>query len=164
MTVPSLPDLLNQVARVRHRVNSGSTIMSRRQINWPLGVTLTDNSTVDEVSVALAFGYVTGTGGTVTQGTSKSTAVTLSKATGQITMNAAALAASTTVSFVLTNTLIAATDLLVLNHVSGGTAGAYTLNAQAAAGSATINVRNVSLGSLSEAIVIGFAVVKAVTA
>jgi hypothetical protein len=102
-------------------------------------------------------------GGTVTQATDKSTGVTLSKVTGQITMNAAALAASTTVSFVLTNTVIAATDLLVLNHVSGGTLGSYTLNSQPAAGSATINVRNVSLASLSEAIVIGFAVVKAVT-
>jgi hypothetical protein len=79
-------------------------------------------------------------------------------------MNAAALAANTTVSFTLTNSAIAATDLLILNHVSGGTAGAYAINAQRAAGSATINVRNITSGSLSEAIVIGFAVIKAVIA
>ena len=109
-------------------------------------------------------GYITGEGGTVTQATSKATAVTLNKKCGQITMNAAALAAATTVTFVLTNSTIAATDLLVLNHVSGGTAGAYLLNAQAAAGSVSINVRNVTAGSLSEAIVIGFAVIKAVIA
>ena len=109
-------------------------------------------------------GYITGEGGTVTQVTSKATAVTLNKKCGQITMNAAALAADTTVTFVLTNSTIAATDLLVLNHVSGGTAGSYLLNAQAAAGSASINVRNVTAGSLSEAIVIGFAVIKAVIA
>ena len=109
-------------------------------------------------------GYITGEGGTVTQATSKATAVTLNKKCGQITMNAASLAADTTVTFTLTNSTIAATDLLVLNHVSGGTAGAYLLNAQAAAGSASINVRNVTAGSLSEAIVIGFAVIKAVTA
>lgn len=109
-------------------------------------------------------GYVTGDGGAITQSTSKSTGVTLSKKCGQITMNSAALAANTTVSFTLTNTTIAATDLLVLNHVSGGTAGSYLLNAQCAAGSASINVRNITSGSLSEAIVIGFAVVKAVTA
>ena len=106
-------------------------------------------------------GYITGEGGTVTQATSKATAVTLNKKCGQITMNAAALAAATTVTFVLTNSTIAATDLLVLNHVSGGTAGSYLLNAQAAAGSASINVRNVTAASLSEAIVIGFAVIKA---
>ena len=109
-------------------------------------------------------GYITGEGGTVTQATSKATAVTLNKKCGQITMNAAALAAATTVTFVLTNSTIAATDLMVLNHVSGGTAGAYLLNAQAAAGSVSINVRNVTAGSLSEAIVIGFAVIKAVIA
>ena len=77
-------------------------------------------------------------------GTSKATGVTLSKASGQITMNAASLAASTTVSFTLTNTNIAATDILVLNHVSAGTAGSYTLDAQCGSGTATINVRNVS--------------------
>lgn len=104
-------------------------------------------------------GYAAGAGGTVTQATSKSTGVTLSKQSGQITMNAAALNASTTVSFVLTNTIIEANDVLILNHVSAGTAGAYTLNAQVSAGSASINVRNVTLGSLSEAIVIQFVVI-----
>jgi hypothetical protein len=106
-------------------------------------------------------GYIVGDGGTVAQSTSKSTAVTLNKRCGQVTMNGAALAAATTVTFALTNSTIAATDLLVLNHVSGGTAGSYLLNAQAASGSASINVRNITAGSLSEAIVIGFAVVKA---
>jgi hypothetical protein len=110
------------------------------------------------------MGYATGAGGTVVQATSKATGVTLNKFSGQITMNAAALAAGTIVSFVLTNSQIAATDLLVLNHVSGGTPGSYSLNARCAAGSATIDVRNNSAASLSEAIVIGFAVQKAVTA
>jgi hypothetical protein len=106
-------------------------------------------------------GYIAGEGGTVTQATSKATAVTLSKKCGQITMHNASLAAATTVSFTLTNTTIAATDLLVLNHDAGGTAGSYLLNAQCGAGSASINVRNVTAGALAEAIVIGFAVVKA---
>ena len=109
-------------------------------------------------------GYVTGDGGAVTQSTSKSTGVTLSKKVWADYLNGAALAADTTVSFTLTNTTVAATDIIVLNHVSGGTAGSYLLNAQAAAGSASINVRNITSGSLSEAIVIGFAVVKAVIA
>lgn len=109
-------------------------------------------------------GYTTGSGGTVTQLTSKATAVTLNKPTGQITLNNAALAADTTVSFTLTNTIIEAGDILILNHISGGTAGSYLLNAQSAAGSASINVRNITTGSLSEAIVIAFAVIKAVVA
>lgn len=100
-------------------------------------------------------------GGVITQATNKSTGVTLAGASGRITMNAAALAADTTVTFTLTNTSITANDLLILNHVSGGTAGSYLLNAQAAAGTATINVRNITAASLSEAIVIGFAIIKA---
>lgn len=110
-------------------------------------------------------GYATGAGGTVTQLTSKSTGVTLSKPSGAITMNAAALAAATTVSFVLTNTFIAATDVVAVNIKSGGTLGAYTVTVSAvAAGSCTISLRNESAGSLSEAVVLNFAVIKAVAA
>ena len=108
-------------------------------------------------------GYATGAGGTVTQATSKATGVTLSKSTGQITLDGAALTASTTVSFTLTNTVIESGDILLMNHISAGTAGSYLLNAQSAAGSASINVRNITAASLSEAIVISFAVIKAVT-
>lgn len=139
-----------------------STIVTRAGKGSPLTHTELDanftNLNTDKT------GYITGEGGTVTQATSKSTGVTLDKKCGQITLNGAALAANTTVSFTLTNSTIAATDLLVLNHVSAGTAGSYALNAQAGAGSASINVRNITSGSLSEAIVIGFAVIKAVTA
>lgn len=110
------------------------------------------------------IGYSTGAGGTVTQLTSKATGVALNKITGQITLNNAALNAGVIVSFVLTDTAIALGDVLVLNHVATGTFGAYSLNARAAAGSATIDVRNNTAGNLSEAIVIAFAVIKAVTA
>lgn len=108
-------------------------------------------------------GYVAGDGGQIDQATSKSTTVVLNKKCGQIEMNGAALAANTTVSFTFTNATVAAANIIVLNHVSGGTAGSYLLNAQAGSGSASINVRNITSGSLSEAIVIGFAVVKATT-
>lgn len=116
------------------------------------------------ISPSTGLGYATGAGGTVAQATSKATGVSLNALSGQITLNAAALASDAIVSFVLTDTSIAATDVLILNHISGGTVGAYKLNAQAAAGSATINVTNTSAGSLSEAVVIQFAVFKAVNA
>jgi len=137
-----------------------STIVTRAGKGSPLTHTEVDanftNLNTDKA------GYIVGEGGTVTQATSKSTGVTLSKKCGQITMDAAALAADTTVTFTLTNTEVVATDIIILNHVSGGTAGAYLLNAQAGSGSASINVRNITSGSLSEAIVIGFAIIKAV--
>lgn len=68
-------------------------------------------------------------------------------------------------SIARSNSAIAAGDTLVLNHVTAGTFGAYVLNAHGfGAGSCTIDVRNVSLGSLSEAIVIRYAIIKAVQA
>ncbi len=133
-------------------------------------VSITSGGAISSVSSILSsgtaggVGYATGAGGTVTQATNKSTGVTLSKMCGAITMNNASLAAGTIVSFTLTNTSIAATDVLVLNHISGGTVGSYTLNAQAGAGSAVINVRNNTAGDLAEAIVIQFAVIKGVNA
>lgn len=113
-------------------------------------------------SKTYGLGYSIGGGGAVTQATNKSTGVTLSKPTGAITMNNANLATATTVSFTLTNTLIEANDILVINHISGGTAGAYSVNAQCAAGSASINVRNLTAGTLGEAIVLQFALIKSV--
>jgi len=107
-------------------------------------------------------GYATGAGGGVLQATSKATAVTLNKSCGQITMNAAALGASTTVSFTMTNSTVESGDIIVINHISGGTLGSYTFNASCGVGTADINVRNVSLGSLSDAVILRFAVIKVV--
>ena len=73
------------------------------------------------------IGYSTAAQGTVTQITSKSTGVTLNKSSGQITMNNAALLNGVIVSFTLTNSLLSAKDVLIIN-VSGGLAtnGTYT--------------------------------------
>lgn len=111
------------------------------------------------------IGYATGAGGAVTQATSKSTGVTLNKPCGQITMNAAGLAAAAEVSFVVTNNMVAVGDCVVVNHGSGGTGGAYAVHAHTiGAGSFRVMVGNMSAGSLSEAIVLNFAVIKAVNA
>ena len=116
-------------------------------------------------SAESAVGYSTGTGGTVTQATSKSTGVTLNKRCGQITMNNAALSAAAEVSFTFTNSTIAATDVVVTAISSGATAGAYNTHVDAiAAGSCRISITNFSAGPLSEAIVLNFAVIKAVNA
>ena len=100
-------------------------------------------------------------GGTVTQATNKATAVTLNAESGQITLNDAALAAAAEVSFTVNNDKIAATDVVVCNHGSAGTAGSYLVQANSiAAGSFKITVANVSAGSLSEAIVVNFVALK----
>lgn len=124
--------------------------------------TATFSNSIRSTSATGGIGYGTGAGGTVTQLTSKATGATLSTVTGTITTAADALAAGTVVSFVFTNTAIAATDALVINHVSGGTVGAYSITYTAAAGSATIFIRNLTAGSLSEALTLRFAVIKSV--
>jgi hypothetical protein len=124
---------------------------------------VTSTGAVTSSSSTGGVGYATGAGGAVTQLTSKSTGVTLNTVTGRITMSSASLGTTTPVSFTLTNSSISSTDLLMVSHVSGGTAGAYVLTAQPSAGQANIFVRNISGNALSEAIVIGFAVIKSVT-
>jgi hypothetical protein len=105
------------------------------------------------------IGYATGAQGAVTQATSKSTGVTLNKSAGQITMDAASLAATTNVTFTLTNSALSAKDVLILN-VTNGTSGAYNCWVSSmGAGTATITLRNISGGSLSEAVVLNFAII-----
>jgi len=120
-----------------------------------------DISGADTLLANNQFGYTAAAQGTVTQATSKSTGVTLNKSAGQITMNAAALAGSTAVSFTLTNSLISANDVLILNVGSGGTAVAYTVyTSSISAGAAVITLRNMTTAtSLSEAVVINFALI-----
>lgn len=98
---------------------------------------------------------------TVTQLTSKATAVTLNRLKGRVTLNNAALAAGEEVSFTVNNSLVKADDLIVVNHTSAGTGGSYIVQAHSLAqGSFAIVVCNLSAGSLSEAIVLTFAVLK----
>ena len=106
------------------------------------------------------IGYAAAAQGTVTQATSKSTGVTLSKSSGRITMNGAELAANTAVSFTLTNTAISANDTLIVCISGGATAAAYTTYISSlASGSAVITLRNLTGGALSEAVIINFAVI-----
>ena len=121
-----------------------------------------NGTTIVTGDLALADGTVyLYNGGTVTQATNKSTGVELNTDSGQITMNGAALGDDTEISFVVTNSNVAATDVVIVNHASAGTMGAYVVQASAiGAGSFEISVKNVSGGSLSQAIVINFGLIK----
>ena len=120
-------------------------------------------STVIATSIAASndLGYTAAAQGTVTQLTSKSTAVTLNKSAGVITMNNASLTTATNATFTLNNSFISANDTVILT-ISGGqaTPGSYNVFANAlAAGTVSITLRNISGGTLSEAIVINFALI-----
>jgi hypothetical protein len=109
-------------------------------------------------------GYTTGAGGTVTQEDSKSDPVTLNTISGEITMDSAQISGDATVAFTLNNSVVANTDVMILNQVGGGNVGFYSFNAICAAGSANIAVHNMTNTNRSDAIVIRFAVIKAAVA
>jgi len=110
------------------------------------------------------IGYSAAAQGAVTQATSKSTGVTLNNSAGRITMNNAALAGSTAVSFILTNSSISINDTIIVcvsSNTTGSAAGAYTTYVSyLAAGSALITLRNLTTAtSYSEAVIINFSII-----
>ena len=124
---------------------------------------------VDKVQVTspIAFGYGAGSGGTVTQATSKITDVVLHTPTGKIIMTSATMAPGATVSFNLLNFLVGPNDIVIVS-LQGGLAynpANYIVKSVATSISAAyISLQNSSAVALSEALVINFAVIKGATA
>jgi hypothetical protein len=69
-------------------------------------------------AAATGLGYFVGAGGVIAQGTSRTTAVTLNKMCGEITLFSAA-GSATPASFTVNNSLVTATDTIILNQKSG---------------------------------------------
>jgi hypothetical protein len=116
--------------------------------------------TAGNVLVTGTGGLGYGTGGTVTQLTSKSTSVTLNKSTGIITMNNAALAAGASVTFTLNNSLLYGADNMIVTNNIGTN---YSMKVSDINDfSAYITVKNESAGSLSDIVQINFAIIKGV--
>ena len=108
-----------------------------------------------------ALGYATGSGGTVTQATSRTTGVTLNKTNGAITLFSAA-GLATFQSFTVTNSTVAATDVVQVSQKSG--TDLYQIFVTAvAAGSFRITFATTG-GITVEQPVFNFAVIKGVTA
>lgn len=102
-------------------------------------------------------GYGIGSGGTVTQATSKTTAVTLNKPSGVITTNNAALAAGARATFTVNCSRMKSTDTVMLLPGNGNYSAVANNPAN---GSFTITLKNESAGSLSDAVTINFTVFK----
>ena len=163
-------------------IKPNETLSANRTLNLVTGdsnrtITLSGNPTLNDwfdqsvktgasptfsTVTANLFGYTPGSGGTVTQATSKSTGVTINKISGQITMNNASLGSANTVTFTVTNSTVSSTDTVSFSIVGGeATDGSYLiLPAKCASGSFKVTVWNISSGSLSEALVIQFNVYK----
>jgi len=106
-------------------------------------------------------GYATGAGGTVTQGSSRTTGVTINKRCGAITMFSAA-GSATAASFTVTNSTVGANDVIILNQASG--TNLYDLLVTAVtAGSFNITFLTTG-GTATDAPVINFAVIDGASA
>lgn len=124
------------------------------------GTSLTATGAIVSSGTA-GVGYATGAGGVVTQATSRTTGVTLDKTSGAITLFSAA-GSATAATFTVTNSTVAATDVIILNQKSG--TDLYDLMVTAvAAGSFNISFRTTG-GTTTEAPVLNFAVIKGVAA
>jgi hypothetical protein len=105
------------------------------------------------------IGYATGTaaGGTVAQGTSRTTGVTLSTPTGAITLFSAA-GSATWQSFIVTNSSVAATDVVIVSQRTG--TDLYILSVtNVAAGSFRISFATTG-GTTTETPVLNYTVIK----
>jgi hypothetical protein len=139
---------------------STSMVMVTPVIGAATGTSLTATGVIASTGTA-GVGYATGAGGAVTQGTSRTTGVTLDKTSGAITLFSAA-GSATAATFTVTNSTVAATDVIILNQKSG--TDLYDLMVTAvAAGSFNISFRTTG-GTTTEQPVFNFAVIKGVAA
>ena len=116
---------------------------------------------LSSVSSTQGIGYGAGAGGTVTQTSSRTTGVTLNNVSGSITLVSAAGTSSYT-TFTVTNSTVAATDVIIVNQQSGTDKyEAFVTNVSA--GSFKITFSDVS-GTTTEQPVFNFAVIKSVAA
>lgn len=100
-----------------------------------------------------------GSGGSVTQLINKTTGVTLNKRMGRIVMSGAALVSNEVASFTFTNSTITQYDVVDVAIASSNTPLGYLISADAITnGTCRINLKNISAGSLSDALALNFVV------
>ena len=122
---------------------------------------IASSTTITSSGATSGIGYATGSGGAVTQATSRTTGVTLNNVCGAITLVSAA-GSTTAATFTVTNSTVAATDVIHVSQKSGSNLYVILVTA-VAAGSFDITQYTTG-GTTTEAPVFNFAVMKAVTA
>ena len=165
-TFLTTPSSANLAAALTDETGTGANVFANTPtlvtpiIGAATGTSLTASGVIASTGTA-GVGYATGAGGAVTQLTSRTTGVTLNKTAGAITLFSAA-GPTVAATFTVTNSTVAATDVVILNQKSG--TDLYDLMVTAvAAGSFNITFRTTG-GTTTETPVFNFAVIKAVAA
>lgn len=160
------PSSANLATAVTDETGSGALVFATSPtlvtpaLGTPASGTLS-NCNIKSTSSSSGIGYATGAGGAVTQGTSRTTGVTLNTVCGAITLFSAA-GSATAATFTVTNSSVAATDNVIVNQKSG-TDKYHTLVTNIQAGSFQITFFTTG-GTTTEQPVFNFSVIKAVAA
>jgi len=151
---------LSSTATFNGAVTFNSTATFNSGLTTGAADDIASGGAVTSSSATAGMGYATGAGGTTTQLTSRTTAVTIDKPCGSITMFTA-VGSATAASFTVNNNTVGINDVIILNQRSG--TNLYDLAVTAVtAGTFRITFRTTG-GVVSDTPVINFAVIKAVT-
>jgi hypothetical protein len=139
-----------------------SNITSTYNITGANVIGTTSVTSTGNITSNVGVGY--SAGGSLSQPGSRSSPILINAPTGLMTLAPAVLNANGgTATFTLTNSFIVDTDLVIVEHVSGGTLGKYNITATPANGSAVITMRNNSTtASANEQPVLKFMIFRAV--
>jgi hypothetical protein len=132
-----------------------------KQVNTGISGNQTASGALTSNGPTSGVGYSAGAGGAVTQLTSRTTGVTLNTVTGAITLVSAA-GSATPASFTVTNSAVAATDIIVVSQKSG--TDKYEIFVTAVAAGSFVITSFTTGGTTTEQPVFSFAVVKGVAA
>ena len=138
-----------------------SPTMTAPVLGVATGTSLAVSGLLTSSSATAGIGYATGAGTTVAQGTSRTTGVTINAVCGQITLVSAA-GSATPGTFTVTNSAVAAGDVVIVNQKSG--TDKYIISVTAV-GAGSFAITNYTTGgTTTETPVFTFAVIKAVAA
>lgn len=162
---------LNKLVTAVNNINGNGTAqpgtfttLSTTGTSTLAGVTSTSEASTGKISSSSAtagVGYATGAGGTIAQITTRTTGVTINKVCGAITLVSAA-GSATPATFTVTNSAVAATDVIVVSQKSG--TDLYEIFVTAV-GAGSFNITSFTTGgTTTETPVFNFAVIKAVAA
>lgn len=147
------------------RLTYAEAILGNLLTDVPPTMNVVTSGLIRSSNSSTAIGYATGAGSSTTQLTGKTTAFTCNTVTGQITLSNSAVAGWGTSSAIWNCSAMTAGSVVVFNHTSGGTVGVYTFNCSSqTTSSCNFSVTNNSTASVSDAIVLRYAIINTVVA
>lgn len=165
LTTPVITGTVTGTYTLGGTITLTSPTLTTPVIGVATGTSLAVSGALSSSSPSAKIGYATGAGGAVTQGTSRTTTVVMVPnpcVSGAITTTADSMAAQTPTTFTVTDSAVAATDVIAISKVSGDVDTFAWVNS-VGSGSFTVTLFNSHASAAdTTAFVFNFAVIKAV--